>query len=223
MACGIFDKNVYINSVAPQSCAGAVSGRYISLKNQKKIGILIALGAITTSVTIQLRQATAVAGTGVKALNFDHVWRTGGKLAYTVTAGALQVGEVITGTTSAATAKIHQKFSTGLVIYSISGTFQSGETITGTTSAATGVLTSAVTEYGMKCRVAMAAAANTIALTIPNETYCIDVLPETLDVANGFDCIMADISAVGGTSLAVVSYILDPKYKEEPQKSPIID
>lgn len=210
-------------SVVPQSCAGAVAGDYVCLKNFLRAVVEIALGAINTSVTVQLRQAQTVLGTGVKALNFTHVWREGGKIAMTILAGSFTVGETVTGGTSAATGKIHSKTATGLILYGITGTFQSGETLTGGSSGATATSTSAITEAGIKCRVPLAAAANTVALTVGSQSYEIEVEPSSLDVANGFDCIMADVSAVGGASLASISYILECRFPEEPQKSPLID
>jgi hypothetical protein len=210
-------------SIAPISMSGAVAGDWITLKNHAKCMVSVMLGTITTSVTIRLQQATAVAGTAAKALLFDSVVRSGGKITCTPLAGTLQEGETVTGGTSAATGKIHRKFTNQLILHTITGTFQTAETITGGTSAATATTTSAITDFGLRCRVAMTAA-STIALTNAGEIYSIDIDGSDLDVANGFDCIMADVTAVGGASLCGISYLLsNGKYKEEPQKSPLID
>jgi hypothetical protein len=215
--------HVRIGSLVPQSLAGAIAGDYISLKNANRAVVEVSLGSITTSVTIQLRQATAVAGTGAKALNFTSVWRQGGKITMTMIAGTFQVGETVTGGTSAATGIIHLCNTGELVLYTVSGTFQTAETLTGGTSGATATSTSALTDDGLKMNVPLAAAANTIALTIGSQTYEIEVDPASLDVANGFDCIMADVSAAGGTGLVAISYLVKPKYTENPQKSLLID
>ena len=212
-----------VTSVAPQSCAAAVAGDYISLKNINRCVVEISLGAINTSVTVQLRQATAVAGTGAKALNFTHVWRRGGKIGITGTSGTFSVGETVTGGTSSATGVIYSLTSSEMVLYTISGTFQSGETLTGGTSSATATSTSAITEDGSKMKVALTAA-NTVALTLGSQTYEIEVDPASLDVANGFDCIMADVSAVaGGAGICGISYLIQPKYTQDPQLSHIYD
>jgi hypothetical protein len=214
---------VRIGSLVPQSCAGAVAGDYLSLKNAGKCMVEISLGSITTSVTIQLRQATAVAGTGVKALNFTHVWRQGGKIGITALSGAFQVGETVTGGTSSATGIIYRTGTGELILHTVSGTFQAAETLTGGTSGATATSSTALTNDGMKMRVPLSAAANTVALTIGSQTYEIEVDPASLDVANDFDCITADVSAVGGASLVGISYLVEPRYNEDPQKSLLID
>jgi len=211
-------------SIVPQSSAGAaVAGDYISLKNANKCIVEVSLGSITTSVTVQLRQATAVAGTGVKALNFTHVWRECGKIGISGTSGTFQEGETVTGGTSSATGVIYRVTSSEMILYTISGTFQSGETLTGGTSSATATSTSAITEDKSKARVALAAAANTIALTAGSQTYEIEVDPSSLDTANDFDCIMADVSACGNASVFGISYLIQPKYTDDPQMSHIYD
>lgn len=214
---------VKVPSVVPQSCTGATAGDYISLKNANRCVVLISCGTIDTSITIQLRQATTVAGAGVKALNFTSVWRQGGKLAISGTAGAFTVGETVTGGTSSATGVVYKVTSTEMVVHTVSGTFQTAETITGGTSSATATTGSALTEDGLKMRVALTAA-NTVALTVSDQDYEIEVDLASLDVNNNFDCITADVSAEAGSgSLCGISYLVQPKYTEDPQKSLLID
>lgn len=215
---------VRIASIVPQSCAAAVAGDYISLKNLQKMVVLVTLGAITTSVTVRLRQAIAVAGTGVKALLIYAVWRKGAKLSMGTVVGAFAVGETITGGTSGATGIIYSINTSELVIHTITGTFAAAETITGGTSGATAVVSAAITENGLKMRVPLATPASTVVLTNDNETYEIEVEPSDLDVANDFDCVVADVSAVGGgAGLAAITYIGKALYTEDPQKSLLID
>jgi len=64
----------------------------------------------------------------------------------TVTGGPFQVGETITGGTSAATAKVDVVGSGFLEVSTISGTFQAAETITGGTSSASAAITTIVDE-----------------------------------------------------------------------------
>jgi hypothetical protein len=72
-------------SNAPASYSGAAAtAEYFSLKNYDHITFIVQTGAWaggTAAVTIN--QATAVAGTGAKALAFDWVWVDGVKTAVT--------------------------------------------------------------------------------------------------------------------------------------------
>lgn len=209
-------------SVHPVDSAGAVvAGTYISLKAHQRVTVVVSLGVLGTgTVTIELLQAVNVAAGGAKALNFTHVWRMGGKVLHGAITGAFQVGEIVTGVGSGATGLIHKSDNGAMVIYEIAGTFAIADVLTGTTSAATAVATTAMTEYGLLCRVAMAAAANTIALTIADETYEIEIEGSDLDINNGFDCMLAGVSASGGANLIAINYLLSKlRYKQEPQRS----
>ena len=209
-------------SVHPVDSAGAlVAGTYISLKNHQRCTVLVSLGAVgTPTITIQLQQATNVAGAGVKNLLFDHVWRLGAKVFHGVTTGVFVVGEVVTAVGGVgATGLIHEIHGSHLIIYEIVGTFTIGDTLTGAGGATT-VATTAALEYGLNCRVPMAAAAAVIALTVADETYEIEIDGSDLDVNNGFDCMVAQVSASGGVNLVSISYLLSQaRYKEQPQKS----
>lgn len=209
-------------SIHPVDSATApVAGTYISLKAHQRCTVMVSLGVVAAgTVTIQLQQATNVAAAGVKNLNFTHVWRMGGKVYHGAITGTFQVGEIVTGVGSGATGLIHETHNGYMTIYEISGVFAIADVLTGTTSLATATATTAMTEYGLNCRVPMAAAAATIALTIPDETYEIEIEGSDLDVNNGFDCMVAQVSASGGANLVAISYLLSKaRYKEEPQKS----
>jgi len=213
-------------SVHPiDSNSGVVAGTYISLKRHQRCTVVVSLGVMAAgTITIELLQAQNVAAGGAKALNFTHVWRMGGKVTHGVTTGAFQVGEVVTGIGSGATGLIHEIHNGYMVIYEILGVFVVGDVLTGTDSAAEATATSAMLEYGLNCRVPMAAAANTIALTIAGETYEIEIDPATLDINNGFDCMVAGVSGSGGANLVAINYLLSKlRYKEEPQKSAYYD
>jgi len=209
-------------SVHPiDSNSGAVAGTYISLKNHQRVTVIVGLGVVAAgTVTIELLQALNVAAGGAKALNFDAVYRLGGIVYHgPTTLGVFQVGEIVTGVGSGATGLIHQIHNGHMVIYEIAGTFAIGDVLTGTTSAATATATTAMTEYGLNCRVAVAAG-NTVALGIADETYEIEIEGSDLDINNGFDCMVAGVSASGGANLVSVDYLLSKlRYKEEPQKS----
>lgn len=61
-----------VGCIAPISkvASAVANGAYISLKSINKLGILIFVGNGTGTFNVTLNQATAVAGTGVKALAF---------------------------------------------------------------------------------------------------------------------------------------------------------
>lgn len=213
-------------SVHPvDSAGGAVAGTYISLKAHQRCTVVVSLGVMAAgTVTIRLLQAQNVAAAGAKALNFTHVWRMGGKVTHGLITGAFQVGEIVTGVGSGATGLIHETHAGYMVIYEIAGVFAVGDVLTGTTTAATATATSAMLEYGLNCRVPLAAPANTVALTIADEIYEIEIDPATLDINNGFDCMVAGVSASGGANLVAINYLLSKlRYKEEPQKSAYYD
>jgi len=202
--------------------SGALAGTYISLKNHQRCTVIVSLGAISAgTTTIQLQQAQDVAATGVKDLLFDHVWRMGCKVFHDAPAGAFQVGEVVTGVGSGTTGIIHELHGSFMIVYEIAvATFVVGDVLTGGTTGATANALTIALEYGLNCRVPMAAAASIIALAIPNETYEIEVDPATLDINGGFDCMVAQVSTSGGTNLVGINYLLSkPRYKEQPQKS----
>ena len=208
-------------SVHPQSAAAPAAGTYISLKHFQRCTVLVSIGAVAAgTVTIQLQQATTVAAAGVKNLLFDHVWRMGAKIYHGVTTGVFVVGEVVTAVGGpGATGLVHEIHGSHLIVYEIAGTFAIGDTLTGAGGATT-VLTTAAVEYGLNCRVPMAAAAAVIALTIPDETYEIEIDGSDLDINNGFDCLVAQVSASGGANLVSIDYLLSQaRYKEQPQKS----
>ena len=207
-------------SVHPQSAGGAtLAGTYISLKNHQRVTVVVSTGDFGTGpVTVELLQATNVAAAGAKALTFDHVWRLGAKVYHGPTTGAFVLGETLTGVGSGATAVIHEIHNGHLVLHDIVGVFAIADVLTGA-AAATAVATTAALEYGLNCRVAMAAA-NTVALAIPDETYEIEIEGSDLDINNGFDCMCAGVSASGGVDLVGIDYLLSKlRYKEEPQKS----
>jgi hypothetical protein len=53
-----------------KAASAVASGAWISLKNVNKLGIMVMVGAGAGTFNVTLQQATAVAGTGAKALAF---------------------------------------------------------------------------------------------------------------------------------------------------------
>jgi hypothetical protein len=69
-------ENKIIWAAEPKSYSGAaMAAKYVSMKNYKHLTILIQTGAWAGgTAAVTLSQATAVAGTGAKALAFDKQW-----------------------------------------------------------------------------------------------------------------------------------------------------
>lgn len=219
---------VRVTNIAPQDTNGATAGQWISLKNFNRLTVLVTLGALNAAadVALRLRQATAVAGTGAKNLLFSHIWRPCGELAYNLTAGIFQVGEVVTGD-GGTTGIIHSIQSNRFVLHTYDGVYVDGEGLTGGTSGATATADGVLQNAGGKCRVALAAAAATYIfnnqLGHRNQCFEIDVDPASLDKANSFDCVQMDVTAGTTASVIGIEYLLEPKYAEEPQKTPFVN
>lgn len=148
--------------------AGNQIGDYVSLKNYNRCEIKFVKNAGTAGQdpTIALYQATAVAGTGAKALNFTTIYRK--QAATNLTA----VGTV-TKTTQTAAAT----YTEG----------SSGE---------------------------------------ETAVWIIDIQASDLDVANGFDCIRADIQS-GGSTAGAIGYLeyrlYEPRFAQATTPSAIAD
>lgn len=72
------DLNKFVMGCAPAALTStAGDGDYVSMKNFSRITfvLLVLNGTTVTGGTITLKQATAVAGTGEKALSFTKAWR----------------------------------------------------------------------------------------------------------------------------------------------------
>lgn len=71
------DEQVYFVGAASNAALTTTVGdcRYVSLKNYRKVSVVIDIlnGATVTGTTVTLKQATAVAGTGEKALAFTRM------------------------------------------------------------------------------------------------------------------------------------------------------
>lgn len=66
---------IEVAAVPIDTTGAAVDGDYVSLKNYGHLTIIIAQGAWAGGTpAVTLNQATAVAGTGAKALGFDYRW-----------------------------------------------------------------------------------------------------------------------------------------------------
>ena len=224
-----------VPSVPPGDAAANAlihAGDYVSLKNYNRCSVVLQIGdAAVTTRTIRIQQARNVAGVGAKALNFEAVWRTGAKLYFDpTTRNALDfvVGEVVTGN-GAGTAVIHEIHADHLVVHTWNGTaFVAGELITGAGGGTANLIAAGFfVDEDILCREVQVAAANIfVAPAVANMTYVFEFAGADLDVSGGFDCLLADISAVGAAddTARSVTYILsEPRYKNEPMETAIYD
>lgn len=78
--------NICAGFVPVDMAAGANSGDWVSLKNYRHVSIVLfkAAGAVGEPAVITVQQATDVAGTGAKALNFTRVDHKSGADIFTV-------------------------------------------------------------------------------------------------------------------------------------------
>lgn len=224
-----------VPSVPPGDAAANAlvhAGDYVSMKNYNRCSVVMQIGSAAVSTrTLRLQQATNVAGAGAAALNFEAVWRTGARLYFDPTtrnATDYVVGEVVTGA-GAGTGVIHEIHADHLVIHTWNGTvFVAGEVITGAAGATANLLAAGFyVDEDILCRQELPAAVNTfVAPAVANMTYVIEIKAADLNVTGGFDCVLADISAVGGAddTARSVNYIMsEPRYKNEPMETAIYD
>jgi hypothetical protein len=207
------------------------AGDWVSLKNYNRCSVVFRIGTAVTTRTLRIQQATNVAGAGVKALNFEALWRTGARLYFDpATRNAIDfiVGEVVTGN-GAGTAVIHEIHADHLVVHTWNGTaFVGSEVVTGAAGGTANLLAAGFwVDEDILCRQELVAAVNTfVAPAVANMTYVFEFAAADLDVSAGFDCLLADISAVGAAddTARSVTYILSqPRYKNEPMETAIYD
>ncbi len=99
------------------------------------------VGLCLTSVPASDATNDLITFDGVNSTEDRFVMPVANTITYTVTSGVFAVGDVVTGSTSGAKAKvIKYTATTHIVVVAISGVFAVGETITGATSGAVGVV-----------------------------------------------------------------------------------
>jgi len=223
-----------VPSVPPGNGAANVAvhaGDYVSLKNYNRCSVVLQIGPAISTRTLRIQQATSVAGTGAKALNFQALRRTGARLYFDpATRNTIDfvVGETVTGN-GAGTAVIHEIHADHLVVHTWNGTaFVAGEVVTGDAGGTANLLAVGFwVDEDILCRQELAMAVNTfVAPAVANMTYVFEFAAADLDVSAGYDCLLADISAVGGAddTARSVTYILSqPRYKNEPMETAIYD
>ena len=222
-----------VPSVPPGDAAANAlvhAGDWVSLKNYNRCSVVMRVGTAVTTRTLRLQQATNVAGAGAAALNFTHVWRTGFRLYFDPTTGNATdfvVGEAVTGA-GAGAGVIHSIHGDHLVCHTHNGTvFVASELITGAAGATANLLAANFyVDEDILVRQTVAAGNTFVAPAVSDKTYVIEFNAADLNVPAGYDCILADISAVGAAddTARSVEYIMSgARYKEEPMKTAIRD
>lgn len=199
--------------------SGANAGDYISLKNALQVAIDISIGVTTGTAVVTLNQAKNVAASGAKALAFTKYWMSGAKLKYTAPTGTFTVGETVTGA-GGASGVVYKDTGSALYLYTVNATaFVNGETITGGTSA----ITASADGIGIDEDVMLpCTCASTFTIpAVSNRKYWIEIDPSSLDVANGFDCIMVNIAQAGAGCIGGADYLIEPKYSNLPMDTAI--
>ena len=198
---------------------GANAGDYISLKNALQVAIDISIGATTGTAVVTVNQAKNVAALGAKTLAFTKYWMSGTKLKYTAPTGAFTVGETVTGA-GAASGIVYKDTGSALYLYTVNATaFVDDETITGGTSG----VTASADGIGIDEDIMLPCTCSST-FTIPavaNRKYWIEIDPSSLDVENGFDCIMLNIAEASASCIGSADYIIEPKYIGLPMETAI--
>jgi len=202
---------------------GPFTGDYVSMKNYKHCTINISIGVTTGTCAITLKQATAVAATGAKALAFTKYWMTGTKLKIKSATGTFTVGETVTGA-GGASGVVFKDNGDHLLMYTVNATaFVDGETVTGGTSA----FTAKADGIGIDEDILLPCTATSDTFTIPavsNRKYVIEVDASSLDLDNDYDCMCVYFADATAGCIGGADYILsEPRYSGEPMPTAIYD
>jgi len=202
---------------------GANSGDYVSMKNYNHLTIVIMCTTATGTAVVTLKQASAVAGTGEKALAFTKQWQTGAKWKFTAPTGRFTVGETVTGA-AGASGVVAESGADYILVYTVNGTaVVDGETLTGGTSGYTATANGAGTEEDILLEVAVTSDTFTIP-AVANRMYVIEVDANTLDMDNEFDCVRLHIAQANAAKIGSALYILsEARYTGEPMPTAIYD
>jgi hypothetical protein len=199
-------------------------GDYVSMKNYKHLTVVIMQNTAGGTAAVTMLQASAVAGTGEKALSFSEYFMTGAKWKFTgKSATDFQVGETVTGA-GGASGVVSEIGADYLLVYTVNATaVVDGETLTGGTSGATATADGAGVDEDilLKC----SASSNTFTIpAVANRMYVIEIDASSLDLDNDFDCVRVNIAQATGAGIGSALYVLsEPRYQGVPMESAIYD
>lgn len=216
-----------VPSVQPMTSGLVQAGAWINLKNYERVTCVMQIGLVAGDTqTLRLQQATNLAGAGAAALNFEAVYRTGARLYFdpATRVGDFVVGEVVTGA-GAGASTIAAIYNDHLLVFAFNETvYVANELITGAGGATANlVAANFFMDEDTMVRIELPAATNTVvAPAVINKQYAVDIKTSDLNVNGGYDCIQADISAVGGagaTDKSVFYILSQPRYAGMPQQT----
>jgi len=177
------------------------------------------------AAAVTLEQATALAGTGGKALGFTRYFQTGQRIYFNNrSATNFVVGDTITGTSSNNTALVIEVSKDFLLVAFLTGstTWTAAEGLTTDVSGATAnVVGTGQDEDAMVARAASGNTFSTIAVTFKH--YMIPVQKDMLDVANDFDCVRIVIAQAASSETQGVAFAVmkDARWKKYPMPTAI--
>lgn len=218
-------EDLVVQAVGPEDLATADNaGTYVSLADYDRAEVHIFTGDVAGNTSaVTLLQATALAGTGEKSLEFTKYYRPGQKLLITGQSGTFSVGETITGGTSNNTAKVMKISAHHLwvAILTQTTTWTDGETISGGTSSASATVSGTGQDEDVPLEeTASGNTFNTLAITFKH--WMIPVTADMLDRDNDFDCFRVNLAQAGGSTIASAHYrLMDGRIKKYPQQSAI--
>lgn len=215
-----------IQAIGPEDLFTAANdGSYISMKDYRAMEVHIFTGDLCAGTSVvTMEQATDIAATAEKALNFTKHFMTGQRIRIKNQTGTFQVAETVRDPSTTDTAVI-RKISRDHLIVTFAGggtTWVDGETLTGQTSGATATVVGTGEYEDML--VEMPAVVNTfttIAATFKH--YMIPIDSSMLDKDNGFDCCHVKMAkgSLADTIACAVYLMKDPVHRIYPQRSAI--
>lgn len=204
---------------------GANTGKYVSLKDYQKLGILISQNTAAGTAAVTLMQAKNVAALGAKALAFTRYWVSGVKLNYDGASGKFTVGETVTGT-GGGSGVVYYDNGAYLLLHTVNATaFVDNETLTGGTSGTTASADGTGIDEDIMLPVDLAAGVNTFTIpAIAQRKYGIEITPDMLDRDNDYDCVRVHIAQATAAGIGSCVYILEGgKCKGIPMPTAIYD
>lgn len=217
-----------VPAIGPEDLyTGTNNGTWLCMAKYPLIEAHIITGDLTGgAAAVTLEQATALAGTGGKALGFTRYYQTGQRIYFNNrSATNFVVGDTITGAVSNNTALVIEVSKEFLLVAFLTGstTWTAAEGLTTDVSGATAnVVGTGTDEDTMVPRTAAGNTFSTIA-TATFKHWCIPIQADMLDVANDFDCVRIVIAkAAGSETQGCAFYVLKlARWKKLPMPTAI--
>lgn len=216
-----FLQNHDIVMIPPQDIDdAAVDSEWISLENYGHATVIVMVGDTAgATFALTINEATSNAGAGDQALTYTELWSTAQKLVISGISGTFQIGETITGGSSALTAELYEIGKDYMIVRCLTGgtTWTDAETLTGGTSDATATLSG--TGEGEDQMVTTYTAPSST-FTVPAVTfkvYAIEVDADSLTTEDGYNHIQVAFADPGTATIASGIVVLsNPRHRGKP-------